>query len=105
MKLLTAQDIFDCDDIGFVDVDVPQWGGTVRVRALTAKEAMTFLGEGKQESMVILVARCVINEDGDRLFTDAQISKLKEKAFSAFIKIQKEAMRLNGLSSDEAKND
>jgi hypothetical protein len=105
-KLLTAAEVLQAEDADFVDVDVSQWwGGTIRIRALTAKEAITFTKLEQQESMIMVVSRCAIDEDGNRLFTDKQVEKLKTKSFAAFIKIQKAAMKLNGLSTETVKND
>lgn len=103
-KLLSAVDILDRDDQTFVDVYVEAWKGTVRIRALTAKEAMTFLDLEKHEGMIQLVSKCAIDANGKRLFTDDQVNKLKNKNFSAFITIQRAAMKLNALREEDAKN-
>src|SRR5688500_15861907 len=36
VKVLSASDIFDVEDIKIVPVDVPEWGGMVYVRAMSA---------------------------------------------------------------------
>ena len=108
--LLSAADILGCDDRSYVDVDVSQWWkvegkGTIRIRSLSAKEAVALTNLEKQESMIQVVARCAIDENGRRMFTDKQVEALKKKSFAAFIAIQKAAMKLNGLSAEEVKND
>jgi len=108
-ELLTAADILGCDDKNFVDVDVSQWWnvgekGTIRIREMDAKEAMSLTKLDNQESMILVVSRCAVDEEGNRIFTDKQVEALKRKSFAAFITIQKAAMKLNGLSSDEIKN-
>lgn len=108
-QLLTAADILDSDDESYVDVDVSKWWkvgdkGTIRIRSMTAREALAFRNIDNQESMISVVSRCAIDQDGNRLFTDRQVERLKKKCFAAFITIQEAAMRLNGLSSEKAKN-
>ncbi len=42
MGLLTKDDILGADDLATEDVEVPEWGGCVRVRALTGTERDAF---------------------------------------------------------------
>ena len=37
MKLLSAQDIIKAQDLKTVDVEVPEWGGTVRLKEMSAQ--------------------------------------------------------------------
>lgn len=108
-ELLSAADILDSDDESYVDVDVSKWWkvgekGTVRIRSMTAREALSFRNIDSQESMISVVSRCAVDKDGNRLFTDKQVERLKKKCFAAFITIQEAAMKLNGLSTEKAKN-
>lgn len=105
LKLLTAAEILKADDFQYVDVDCrPFWPGSIRILALSAKEAFDFVGLGKHnDAMVRIVCKCAVDLKGNRLFTDDQLALLKEKKFAVFHKIQKATMKLNGLS-DEEKN-
>ena len=40
--LLTAADILGAEDLGHKDIEVPEWKGTVRIRALSAEQGLKF---------------------------------------------------------------
>ena len=105
MALLDKAQIVQADDLAHEDVEVPEWGGTVRVRTLTGAERDAFEAEsfgegGKQLANVRarLVARCLIGEDGERLFDDQTIDALGAKSARALDRVFAVASRLNGLT-------
>lgn len=114
---LTAAAILACDDATFRDEDVPQWGGTVRVRALTGKERDAFEAsnrEIREDGTLVylpdnmrakLVGRSLINpETGERLFTDQQINALGDKNAAVLNRIYEVAAELSGLTGDAGKD-
>jgi hypothetical protein len=106
IKILSAQDILEMDDVRTVDVDVPEWGGVVRLRSLTAEEMTEFVdqsGRDKGESTVKLLVLCSIDESGQRLFTSSHMALLKKKNLRAFMRVQTEALKLNGLDEESQK--
>ena len=108
-KALTAEDILATEDIETVDVNVPEWGGTVRLRSLSGLEAERFVesfppGERQTASAVNIVALCAIKEDGTPLFTKEQVEDLKKKSLRAILRLQKETLRINGLSEEGVKD-
>lgn len=112
VTLLSAEAILAAEDIKTVDVNVPEWGGTVRLRTLTGEEAMRFAesvtGENRSESAVRIVGLCAIKDDGTPLFTEEQLTQLKQKSLRAIMRLQREAMTINGFTEEEAeaaKND
>jgi hypothetical protein len=111
-KVLTAVDILAAEDLAVVEVDVPEWGGIVRLRPLTAQEAIRFAEDAKENkgatSAVGVAAMCCVDEKGKPLFTAQQAEQLKSKSLRAMMRIQKEALRINGLDDKaeaQAKND
>jgi hypothetical protein len=116
MAFLTRDQILGAKDLTAVEVAAPEWGGTVRVRMLTgterdAFEAETVTRQGKrmQVNMVNLrarlVARTVVDEEGARLFSDADVVELAKKSSAALNRVFEAAQRLNGLTEkaeDEA---
>lgn len=109
--LLNKDQIFSSDDIKFQDVDVPEWGGSVRISVMSAKardayEASTIKVVGKKiepdlvNARAKLVAACAINEDGKLMFTPAEIEKLGAKSSAAIERLADVASRLNGLSNE-----
>ena len=89
MGLLSRDDIFAADDLKYDEVEVPEWGGSVRVRGLTGTERDSFessLIDAKRDAMKLdnvrakLVAKCAVDENGARLFTDADVRELGRKS-------------------------
>ena len=116
--LLTKSQILAADDLKTTDVDVPEWGGTVRIKGMTgaerdAFEETLFTGEGTNRKTNLtnmrarLVAVTIIGEDGNRLFSDAEVGDLAKKSAAALSRCFEAAQRLNGMTGvavDEAKN-
>jgi hypothetical protein len=113
MKLLNKKAILGADDLKHEDVEMPQWGGTVRVRMMTGAERDEFRtviadSEGAVpigRFSAALLAITLIGEDGARLFTMDEVDQLAEKSAGSIDKPAAVAMRLNGLggaSTEEA---
>lgn len=91
-------------------VAVPEWYGDVILREMTGAErddfeASMFVGQGKMRKQNLsnlrarMLARCIIDEDGNRLFSDAEIDALGGKSASALDRLFAVAQRLNGLGN------
>lgn len=109
MNLLTKAGILAANDLKTEDVDVPEWGGTVRVRSFTGRERDAFeagmvRGDGKDRKVDLtnmrarLVGLTVIDEAGQRLFTDEEVDLLGAKSGAALDRVFAVAQKLNGLS-------
>lgn len=116
MSLLSKTAILGADDLKHEDVEVPQWGGTVRVRMMNGSERDEFrtaiAGSGDvvpvgRFSAALLAATCV-DEHGRRLFTMGDVEALQAKSAASLDAPAQVAMRLNGLGGtaveDAAKN-
>ena len=99
-------------DIATEDVDVPEWGGVVRVRGLTASqrdafEAASLQGKGKNTSVNLhnlrarLVALCIVDEDGNQLFAERDVHVLGQKSAAAIDRIYDTATRLSGIGEND----
>lgn len=115
MTLLTADQILATDDREVRDVEVPEWGGTVRVRALSGRdrdewEASMRVTRGKKTGTdttnlrAKLVGRAIIDESGKRAFTDQQIIALGDKSARALERLFDVIGEMSGLN-DEADAD
>lgn len=113
-KLLNRETILKASDIETEDVEVPEWGGTVRVTGLTGTEKgnyeatlMTTKGIDIQMNLknatVKLVALSIVDEEGKRIFTAADIETLGSKSSKALNKVYTVASRLSGLSKEDMK--
>ncbi len=117
MTLLTRDQILQAQDIQREEVPVPEWGGVVLVRAISAAEliqitrqSMNADGQIKDmplELIIAIPALCIIDEQGHRLFSDADVAALGEKNSEPLRRITQIVQRLSGLDLDgaEAKKD
>lgn len=105
---LTREDILQAQDLPVETVDVPEWGGTVRVRAMNAEEALQYsklkverdekgvpTGANEKLFMAALVALSVVDEIGNRLFTVGDAEALAEKNGAAVSRLFEAANRLS----------
>ena len=113
-RLLTRQEILSIRDIRTETVFVPEWGGAVRIKAMTGKErdaweTALFQIDGKDVKMnkenlrAKLVALTVVDEAGQRLFTEADVEALGSKSASALDRIYQASQKLSGLAPDDIK--
>lgn len=116
MGLLNKSAILDAEDLKHEDVEVPAWGGTVRVRVMTGAERDEFRaaisshegGAPVGKFSAALLAATLIDETGARLFTMEDMDALQEKSAASLDAPAAVAMRINALGGGavaEAKND
>lgn len=112
MGLLTKDGIFGATDIVTERVSVPEWGGDVLIRGLTGKQRDAFeasMMERRGKTMVPntnnirarLVAWACVDEEGQRLFNDGDITELGEHSAGVLDRVYKVAAKLSGLSDDD----
>lgn len=120
MKLLTIDEILAKRELPVEVVEVPEWGGTVRVQGLSAGEADAFnkslqrRGPNGQMEMdrehycARLLARCLVDEKGERVCSDANIMLLSQLSAAPITRLTVIAERLSGMRpeaiEDLAKN-
>lgn len=111
-KFLSREAIFAAKDLETVEVEVPEWDGTVIVRGLTGRERDEFeasMMEQRGKKMVPnvanvrakLVVKCVVDETGKRLFTDQDANEMGEHSAAAVNRIYEAASKLSGLSDED----
>jgi hypothetical protein len=108
MTLLNRKQILDVSDIKTQDVDVPEWGGTVRVRGMSGTERSkyedTYIRIWDKVSIDLshareqLVSMTAIDEKGELLFTQEDVIALGEKSASGLERVYQVARRLSGLT-------
>jgi hypothetical protein len=116
MAILDKTAIMEARDLELVEVDVPEWGGSVYLRPLTAKDRDYFEAEilaleqkkkSKKDGPVYdifkarLVARALVDENGKRLFTDKEFGELSSKSAAALNRLFEECLRINQVTQQD----
>lgn len=111
--MLTKAQILKADDLPTEVVPVPEWGGEVTVRTLSAYEKDEWeesLTESKGRKIKLdmgnlrakLCALCIIDGKGARLFSDKDIESLGKKSAKVVSRIYDVAAKLNGIGEQDA---
>ena len=112
-NLLTKDQILSADDLTTKDVFVTPWGGTIRIRTMTASERdhfeqKMFSGGKKQARMddirATLVSIAVVGENGERMFSDKDVKALSKKSAAAMDQIFAEVQKLNAVSDEDVED-
>lgn len=108
---LTKETILAADDLPRQEVLVPEWGGSVWVRTMTAGErdawelsgmkGDTFRRENIRARLAVVT---VTDEQGALLFGETDIDALGKKSAAALDRVMGVAMKLNGLSKDDVED-
>ena len=109
---LTKENILTANDIKREEVQVPEWGGVVLVQGLSGRdrdqlEASMIQGKGKDTKVSLdnlrakVVARSIVDENGNRIFSDADIPALAKKSALALNRVYEVAQRLSGISQED----
>lgn len=104
MTLLNKSQILAASDRMTEDLEVKEWGGTVRISTMSASdrdkwEQDTYGGEKTktEDFRARFVALCLVDEKGDRLFTDKDVAQLGAKSAAALDRVFRAAQKLNAL--------
>jgi imidazoleglycerol phosphate dehydratase HisB len=102
--MLTRQEILGADDLQLDEHAVPEWGGTVYLRALTSAEREQLEGRVRQGTVVEglreqLVAAAVVDVSGRALFTPADVPALAEKNGAVMDRLATAILRLSGMGA------
>lgn len=107
--------ILAAEDRPHTDVEVPEWGVTVRIRAMSGLDrdlweagilARRQSGGGPLANMrASLVAHCALDpETGERLFSEDDVAVLGSKAAKPLDRLFSVASDLSGLSDKDVKD-
>ena len=107
MKILSKANILEAQDLPRVLVEVPEWGGAVYVRGLTGSERdaweAAIVGDGKRQNLANiranLVGKCLVDENGDRMFADSELVALGRKSAAALDRLFDRVRELSGLTA------
>ena len=117
MTLLNFDDIVASQDKEYEDVDVPEWGGTVRIATMSGEDrdrwelSMMQADDSSERgfklnfdaySRVRLVAMCLVDDNFNRIFvTKEQIERLSQKSGKVMDLLYDVAQRVNGITDED----
>ena len=113
MTLLSLDQIIGKDDRAHKDVDVPEWGGTVRLQTMSSAdrdayemEAYRANKDGKASAFenvrARLVSLCWVDEKGELVCSRKDVAALGKKSAKVLNRLWDICRDLNGLSQADA---
>lgn len=112
MGLLNKEQILKAEDLPFRDVEVPEWGGTVRIRTMSAMEGMEFWkildaagkaggGAAEQHLRERTLIMTIVDESGKRVFAEEDLDALRGKYPAVLNRLFAVSAELNGIKTVE----
>lgn len=100
--LLTRDQILSANDLQTRDVQVPEWGGDVRLRQLSALQVTRWrdLPESDTKYVALLVSS-IVDETGATIFTAEDVDALAQKNIRTVELLMRAAFELNKLGGDD----
>lgn len=108
MAILTAIDIKNAKDVthGTKDLDVPEWGGSVRIKRWTGRDrsdVQKLIGDAQDTGVpgyvfwASLCVRGLVSESGDALFNGDGVETLLEKSCDVVQRVGEAILEHNAL--------
>jgi len=106
---LTKQQITEAQDRKFVEVEVPEWGGTVRLASLNADDAVeqeALVRKSKEgvpavNPLTTLLAASIVDSEGNRLFSQSELAALGKRSPRILARLVTAVQKLNGDMVEE----
>ena len=111
-RFLTKAEILTKQDLKTEDVFIPEWDAWITVRSMSASQRDTFEagtiernGKEVRTNLENIRARlcvlCMVGEDGEQLFDEADDHALGLKSAAALQRVFEVAQRLNGMREED----
>ena len=98
---MNKKDLFKSYSLATSEVSVPNWSDEpIRIQELSAAaiDKMRGLGEGKElKAAVLSIIHGVIDENGKRVFTDADLNNLMDMSVTDLNKVSEAVLKVSGL--------
>lgn len=117
LKILKTKDeirklVASADDRQHEYIDIPEWSLRLRIQSLTARERDRYEAtlitqkKGKTEinmrdARARIAVLCVVDEDGNRVWSEADVEMLTTKSANAMNRIFLMAKKLSGIGDSE----
>ena len=131
MALLNRNQILEAKDIQTKDIEVKEWGGTIRIKQLSAKEYNDIFmnminirkmaakqlskkntNENLEEAInelaiknqkILIIIKSVVDENMNPLFTEADMELLYQKNTNVINRLIEEIEEFNSVSTEDVK--
>jgi hypothetical protein len=109
MALSAAEILNKTKRLQIKEVEIPEWDGTVFVREFTAEERdqmeLAFTRATKSGTAAAnlrgnVAVTCLCDENGERIFTDADAAKLKQHSAAILDRIFDACLELSGMGKN-----
>ena len=111
-RALSRTDILAAQDLVQTEIDVPEWGGKLYLRGLSAAERSAYENrfrtlrqedpeQASLKAVVLLIAMTAISSDGRPVFTEEDLDALAAKSFDVLLKVFHAARRVNGMAAGD----
>lgn len=106
-KILSKADIFSAQDCTIKDVDMPQWGGFIRIKKMSLLEQISLSevlaksASGKTDEnadvMVDFIIASVVDEAGNLIFTREDAQNIKKRSAVSIVKLFEAIQKFNSV--------
>jgi hypothetical protein len=107
---LSKEQILAAEDLDTVIEPVPEWGGDVTLKMLSAKERINWEQEvfpngvvDTEKFLTSLVARSLVDGSGARMFSDDELDALGAKNPAVIARLREAAAKLNKIGQTDQK--
>ncbi len=102
MTLTREQILASRHDRKPVRLEVPEWGGDVYVRVMSAADQAALSEDvPRAEIPVRVIIHCLVDEMGEPILSDEDVDELSKTEFPIIMRVFAFVAKLNGLSSKE----
>lgn len=104
---INKHQIFASNDLREKFVDMPEWGGVVKIRALSVKEQLVYdeflTTKPKEIEMALhLIILACVDDNNQKLFDNSDLELLKQKSSKNLFYLVHEILSLNKQESEDA---
>jgi hypothetical protein len=97
---LSLDDIVAANDLAEDTIDVPEWGGSLQVRAMTKQRQLEIRNEAAAQgdrnlAELLMFTACVVEPE----MTSAAVSVLRGKSAAVFDRVMRRILELNGADA------
>lgn len=105
-KILSIDEMLAPQDIEFMELDVPQWGGTIRLGSLPADSMMEWVesadGPAKKTAAIRLIIKSLVDAEGNRIGDESKhLAAFKKRSASVLNEIAGKILELNKLNKED----